>query len=105
VDDCFLSEALKGLRGLEWIKKGAPLPETNTFSFNQDPKMVFGTSEERSCNLDDWFGGPWTAKLIEEVVGLGSYGKTLTILTTAESLDQEELDEDEELEESWTPRL
>jgi hypothetical protein len=106
VDYCFMSDTLKELRGLEWIKKGTLLPRTTTYTFNQDEQRVrAGAYEEGSCNLDDWFGGPWDAELIEEVVGLGAYGKTLTVLSTTEFLDQEELDEDEEIEESWTPRF
>ena len=106
VDYCFMSDALKDLRGLEWIKKGALLPRTTTSAFNQNPnKIAANSSEDGSCNLDDWFGGPWKAELVEEVVRLGSYGKTLTVLSTTEFLDQEELDEDEEREESWTPRF
>lgn len=106
VDYCFMSDTMKELRGLEWIKKGTLLPRTTTYAFNQDEQRVRAwASEESSCNLDDWFGGPWDAELIEEVVGLGAYGKTLTVLSTTEFLDQEELDEDEEIEESWTPRF
>ena len=106
VDYCFMSDALKELRGLEWIKKGAQLPRTTTAAFNQDVgNVATGASKEGICNLQDWFGGPWRAELFEEVVGLGSYGKTLTVLSTTESLDQEDLDEDEELEESWVPRF
>lgn len=92
----------------DWIgsKKAHLSQKTKTYAFNQDPtKDVAGASEEGSCNLDDWFGGHWNAELIEEVVGFGAYGKTLTVLSTAGFLDQEELDEDEELGESWTPRF
>ena len=43
--------------------------------------------------------------LTEEVVGLGGYGKTLTVLTAQEAIDADELQEDEEMIESWKPRF
>ena len=41
----------------------------------------------------------------EEMVGLGSYGKTLTVLSPRESSDEDDEEDDEALEESWTPRF
>ena len=41
---------------------------------------------------------------MEEIKGLGFYGKTLTVLTGMEHPDLLE-DEDAELERSWTPRF
>ena len=57
----------------------------------------------------DWLGGTRSARVTEEVVGLGSYGKTLTVLSS-EVIGQElpELDdesEDDDLRERWTPRF
>jgi hypothetical protein len=43
--------------------------------------------------------------LNEEVVGLGGYGRTLTVLSAQDAVDVEELQEDEELIESWKPRF
>ena len=37
--------------------------------------------------------------------GLGSYGKTLTVLYNIELPDEEEEDDERSLEESWTPRF
>jgi hypothetical protein len=57
--------------------------------------------------LGDWFGGPKGIDLDEEVVGLGSYGFTLTVLSSEAKLAQpdEEEDEDTDLERSWTPKF
>jgi hypothetical protein len=46
-------------------------------------------------------------EITEEIVGLGRYGKTLTILSIdAEDVaDDDEKDDDDDLEESWTPRF
>ena len=40
---------------------------------------------------------------MEEIVGLGDYGRTLTILSTTMFADDD--DEDEDLEDRWTPRF
>ena len=40
------------------------------------------------------------------MIGLGSYGKTLTVLTAIDLEEQiEEIAEEEEFVESWTPRF
>ena len=82
VQFAFMSKPLQDLRGLTWIRKGSGLPSgsaTANFNKNEDNirqgKRVVSTS-----TLDTWFDGGSTAELNEEVVGLGDYGKTLTVL-------------------------
>jgi hypothetical protein len=42
----------------------------------------------------------------EDVLGLGSYGKTLTVLHEIELPEDDDSDDDEEkLSESWSPRF
>ena len=42
----------------------------------------------------------------EQVIGLGNYGKTLTVLTALDIEEQlEEIEGNEALVESWTPRF
>ena len=48
-------------------------------------------------------GGRNAVNATEEVLGLGSYGKVLTVLTTDVLPDEE--DEEDELERCWTPRF
>lgn len=50
-------------------------------------------------------GGNLDIELSEEVVGLGAYGKTLTVLTASDLPDAEEIEEQDELTESWTPKF
>lgn len=102
----FLSEPFKRLRPRRWLRKGEPLPDSLTRSFNADPANV----EDRagacgSTTLDAWFGGG-ELPLDEEVIGLGTYGRTLTVLSSeAVEADPDEEDEERDLEESWTPRF
>ena len=72
-----------------------------------DP-MLFGRAAEE-IDVMDWLGGTHSAGVTEEVVGLGRYGKTLTVLSS-EIIGQElsELDdesEDDDLRDRWTPRF
>jgi hypothetical protein len=54
----------------------------------------------------DWLGGTRSAIAIEEVVGLGRYCKTLTVLSwSAIGHEEDGDDDDEELAERWTPRF
>jgi hypothetical protein len=79
---------------------------TTTCEFNKDDGRVRrGDRDSGRSELQDWIGGRHRVELIEEVVGLGEYGKTLTVLTAAEAIDAESLEEEQELIESWTPRF
>jgi len=60
-----------------------------------------GDRQEGTSSLGEWFDGDANVELSEEVVGLGRYGKVLTVLCADEipgSDDDEEDDDDE-----WEP--
>ncbi len=83
VDYCRLSEGMKELKGIQWVKKGAVVAsETETARFNNSPDLI-AKSERRSAEIDirSWLGGTRSLTALEEVVGLGSYGRTPTVLT------------------------
>ena len=108
IDYAFMSDALKDFPELDWIRKGTPLAaDTVTSLFNADPENVSTSARDSGTSvLQDWFGGPHRQTVVEEVIGLGSYGKTLTVLTGMEPPDEVgDEDDDEDLEESWTPRF
>jgi hypothetical protein len=96
----FMSKALKERRNLTWIRKGTGLPaRCATASFNRDPENVqSGRRASGTSTLGDWFDGDDT-EINEEVVGLGEYGRTLTVLW-ADSLPDEEQADDREQDES-----
>ena len=50
-------------------------------------------------SLREWFGGPHDLEVIEEVKGLGEYGRTLTVLTMDTFADELE----EKPVERWAP--
>lgn len=107
IDYCFMSDELMEYPGLSWLKKGAHIPQnTKTLEFNAEEMNVVACREDESdCDLNTWFQSDLEVEVFEEIVGLGSYGKTLTVLTLPDPPDLGELEEDEELEESWTPRF
>ena len=111
VDFCFLSEAMKSLPELSWPRKGSPVPKTTeTAWLNANPERILRSDRsEREIDVMDWLGGTKSVLVWEEVVGLGRYGKTLTILSSA-SIGQEDAEEDgeeddESIIERWTPRF
>jgi len=106
IDYCFMSDALRDFDDIDWIRKRQALPRTSaTFVFNQDPARVRRAERvEGESDLQLWFGGPRSIELREDVIGLGSYARTLTMLHGIEPPDDAEED-DEALIESWTPRL
>jgi hypothetical protein len=111
IDYCFLSDSMKSLPKLAWLRKGAPVPSaTRTAEFNRDSDRVLA-GERVSDEIDvvEWLSGTQSAKVVEEVIGLGNYGKTLTILSSR-SIGREDDDEDgdeeeRDLVERWTPRF
>ncbi|MDA2928375.1 ImmA/IrrE family metallo-endopeptidase [Acidobacteria bacterium AH-259-O06] len=107
VNYCFMSDTLKEVEGLEWIRKGEALPQDSaTFRFNRDPYRVESANRTAgTSNLQDWFGSRFNIETTEEVIGLGSYGRTLTVLTPTDLPDFEEIQEEEEMMESWKPRF
>jgi len=58
-----------------------------------------------TSSLQDWFGGLYDIEVTEDVIGLGSYGKTLTVLYGIALPDEEEREEEESMRDSWAPRF
>jgi hypothetical protein len=92
-----MSKPLQDQRGLTWIRKGSGLPAgTATAHFNKDPDNIRRGKRARSTStLDTWFDGENPAELNEEVVGLGEYGRTLTVLWADSLPDPDEAGEAE----------
>jgi predicted transcriptional regulator len=110
IDYCFMSDGLKEAKGISWIRKGTPVPDgTVTASFNARPKNVrTGERDGGDGRLNDWMGGERLYRVREDVLGLGQYGRTLTVLTCDGLSAEKESDydnEEDELIESWTPKF
>lgn len=107
IDHCIMSEALKGVDGIDWLRKRELVPRSSpTYAFNQDAANVRTAQRiEQSSNLHDWFGGRRSVSISEDAVGLGSYGRTLTVLYDIKVAEPEEEEDEAALIESWTPRF
>jgi hypothetical protein len=97
-----MSDELEAAKGMTWLRKSEALPPaTATRAFNQSVEKVRGCRRvEESVRLPGWFGGA-DVEMVEDVLGLGEYGKTLTVLYPAEELPSADEDEDT----SWEPRF
>lgn len=107
IEYCFMSEALRDHDAIKWIKKGTYLPNGSaTRRLNGDKfKVERNERVDGQSTLSDWFGGDLDVEAYEEGIGLGPYGKTLTVLSIEDLPDAEEFEEENDLEESWTPRF
>lgn len=105
IDYCFLSDAMKEFPGLTWPRKGELLPqEVATARFNREARNILeARQDEVDEDLQRWFGGERRVEIREEILGLGRYGRTLTVLTASIFADEE--DEEADLQERWTPRF
>lgn len=105
VNFVFLSKDMQEFSGLAVPRKGDPVPDgtpTALFSRSQD-NVLRARREAHDVNLRSWLGGRRSLDAKEEILGLGSYSRVLTVLTTDFLADDE--DEDGDLEEKWTPRF
>lgn len=114
VVSCGYSDKIKNLAGrgsMPWLY-GKPIPTgTLTARFNAEPARV-AAAEREECAIDmaDWFGLGAGVRGTEEVIGLGGYGRTLTMircdLRTDDDYDPEdEADDDTYLADRWTPQF
>ena len=101
---------MKTLPRLDWLRKGSPLPSgTATARFAAQPARVrAGERITDAVDVRDWLGGNTRADISEESVGLGTYGKVLTVLVSSTIGREDDEDDHEEDEQSvierWTPR-
>jgi hypothetical protein len=102
IDFCCLSDALRQRQGLTWPKNGDFIPDSSgTIRFQKVPENVSNGGKAHGFTmLDEWIDGAPRLEMKEDVVGLGHYGKILTVLFTEETIEETEEDDDGE----WKPR-
>lgn len=111
IDYCFMSDPMKTLPKLAWLRKGTKLPAgTATARLAGDPaKVRTGARVTDEVDVRDWLGGTTSQGICEESIGLGGYGKVLTILSSGsigrEENDCDDDDDEEALVRKWTPRF
>lgn len=103
IDYAFMSDELKEVRGIQWMRKNTPLPKcTATYEFNADPTNVAeGKKSDAATCLLDWFNADVDVEMSEEIVGLGGYSRTLTVLFA----DEVSVEGNDGLEELTSPHF
>jgi hypothetical protein len=98
VEWSFISPELKKCRGVYILEKKSPIPSDSvTNRYVRDGKNVLaGDRLEGFSSLQTWFERAPDVEFQEDVVGLGHYGKTLTVLFTEEALNDEDENEEDE---------
>lgn len=91
VNYCFASRSMRGIKGYKHPLKGSALPRDSlTRTFNQTENNILSAMrDDDSADLIAWFRADNEIDASEEVIGLGDYGKTLTIIC-AEIPDEDE---------------
>ncbi|WP_309491470.1 ImmA/IrrE family metallo-endopeptidase [Trinickia mobilis] len=94
VDYCFASSSMRGCKGYRHLKKDATVPRDSlTRGFNQNSKNVESAIEDGAdSELNLWFHVDDEIPAYEEVIGLGEYGRTLTVITADIPADDDERD-------------
>ncbi len=95
IDYCVLSEDLKEVCN-PWNIKGREVPSYSTTSGHyRSPTKIQQCAEVKgSCQLMDWFDDAPDIEMSEDVIGLGIYGKVLTIIYSDDVIEDIE-DEDD----------
>jgi Zn-dependent peptidase ImmA (M78 family) len=98
IDFCFMSAPLEECPKIHRPGKGTPLPNNSeTFRFNKDKANISRALGAAGYTmLGEWFEGAPDIEMKEDVVGLGGYGKTLTVLFTSEALHDEDEEDDDD---------
>ena len=93
---CWVSEALRNVPGIGRIpmRPDDPVPSSATLSLNSNPQKVRHAHRVAvNCRSDTWFPRAFTTfALREEAIGLGSYGRVLTILTADDVPEPDDYD-------------
>lgn len=105
VEFAFLSGEMREFPEVAAPRRGDPVPDgTMTAQFSRTQENVLRAKRDAGeVGLRSWLGGRRNLDAKEEVLGLGGYGRVLTVLTTDVLADDE--DEEGDLEEKWTPRF
>lgn len=100
---CFCSDELLEFRGLTLPRARSVIPKgTLTEHYHKHPELIARAASDKGDGmLRDWLGGSSRTEVAEEVVGLGRYGRVLTVLSAASSADDD--DEEGDIEERWAP--
>ena len=89
IDWCASSKRVQHLDSIDLrVRRSLPPPGSITTEFWKDRDNVAKSKrDEGTTYLSDWFDNAPRLEMLEEVIGLGTYGRVLTILSSDADLD------------------
>ena len=106
IEFCFMSDRFLSLKPGRWPRKGDAVPRRSvTHRLNAAPDRILQAERlAEEAHAADWFGDFPDIELYEEVVGLGRYGRSLTVITTVDALDDQNYEDgDSSSSDPWEP--
>ena len=108
VEFCIYSDAMKAA-GVRWLRNGDLVPLNTLTATLQDPRAVKSVRSAQ-IGLAQWFQSPLDHAAHEDVIGLGTFDRLLTVvrcdrLSLVAGGYEDDVDEEAELIERWTPRF
>lgn len=102
IEWCIMTKSFSECHGVYQLPKKSLLPKASaTYAFNSNSSNVAnGASREDYASLRTWFERARNVDVQEDVVGLGHYGKTLTVLFSNEPLEDDDENEDQDGDDS-----
>jgi len=106
VEYSFMSRSFEDISGVVFLGRGDELPlGCPTEKFNRDPQnIVRSDTREAVSYLCDWFPDAPKHEINEDIVGLGKFGKTLTVLFTENEIIGDDDDEEEATDQRFRRR-
>lgn len=101
------SDSFKQLSGIDWLRKREQIPSgVPSHRLGTDMEWV-GCCEValEGSLLNQWFPDAAQQEVEEDVVGLGSYDRTLTVLVTAAAQEEEDDEDNEEQGDRYIERM
>jgi hypothetical protein len=90
VQYCFTSACMNGIRA-NWIERATMVPAASETGRHYRAGAPSGAERQGSCFLSAWFSkASRDLRFNEDVIDLGRYGKTLTVLHATQIPDEEE---------------
>ena len=84
IDFCIVSEKTRFMKDKEIPQRGWPVPKksaTETLAKERN-RILNCERDSMASDLSDWIETGKTQDALEEVIGLGRYGKILTVIST-----------------------
>ncbi|MFK7849651.1 MAG: ImmA/IrrE family metallo-endopeptidase [Akkermansiaceae bacterium] len=100
------SSSFKQLQGIDWLRKREQIPgDVPTYRLGTNMEWVSDCEVALEGSLlNQWFPNATEQEVEEDVVGLGSYDRTLTLLMT-EPAPEEDDEDNEEISDGYIERM